>query len=99
VTTDLSALGEEPVPSRTVHLSVPKSYDVWADIRLMQEIDSILSRFEGDDSVVIHVPVNGSQVALRSRKHRVDWGEHLAMALGDLLGHDGIEVEEPRLAS
>jgi DNA polymerase-3 subunit alpha len=99
VADDLSELGEEPAPSRTVHVRVPRSPDVWADIRLMQEIDAILGRFEGDDAVVIHVPVNGSRVALRSRKHRVDWCEHLAVALGDVLGNDEIEVEEPRLAS
>jgi DNA polymerase-3 subunit alpha len=96
---DLSELGDEPLPRRTVHVSVPTTLDVWADIRLMQAIDQLLSQFEGDDQVVIHVPVNGSRVALKSRKHHVDWGDALATALIDVLGRDRIEVEEPRLAS
>jgi hypothetical protein len=65
----------------------------------MQAIDQLLSQFEGDDNVVIHVPVNGGRVALRSRKHTVDWGDALAAALIDVLGQERIEVEEPRLAS
>jgi DNA polymerase-3 subunit alpha len=98
-TADLSAIGEEPVPCRTVHVYVPTSEDVWADIRLMQEIDQLLGQFDGDDEVVIHVPFNGHRIALLSRKHRVDWCDRLGEALSDLLGQDGIEVEEPRLAS
>jgi len=101
VETDLTAfesmVSSEPV--RTVHVSLPRSGDVWADIRLMQAIDRLLDQYEGDDEVRIHVPMNGGRVSLRSRKHQVDWSDALAEALSDILGSEHVEVEEPRLAS
>ena len=65
----------------------------------MQAIDQLLDQFDGDDEVMIHVPMNGGRVSLRSRKHRVDWSDALAQALGDIIGSDQVDVEKPRLAS
>ncbi len=94
-TDDLSELGEvELFPFKTVHLSIPVSEDVWADIRLLQAIDDLLGQHEGDDQVVIHLPMGEGRVALRSRKHRVESGETLASALKSVLGDDGIKIEE-----
>lgn len=39
------------------------SDDVWADINLLQKIDELLGHHEGDDQVVIHLPV-GKQKSL-----------------------------------
>lgn len=88
-----------PTPRRAVHLSLPASPDVWDDIRLMQTVDDILKRFEGDDDVIIHIPTAAEPVALRSRTRRVEWGEQLEGALRQVLGSERVEVEEPRLAS
>jgi len=97
-TQDLAELGVDATPSRTVHVSVPITPDVWTDIRLMQSIDLLLGQFEGEDEVVIHVPVNGGRVALLSRKHRVGWGDALSDALVQVIGSERVHVVEPVLA-
>ncbi len=86
-------------PSRVLHLRLPTSSDVWTDIRLMQEVDAILRRHEGEDVVVLHVRRQGAEVALRSRARRVEWTDALADELRVVLGRDGVAVDEPRLAS
>lgn len=95
VTDDLSALGVQSAPTRTIHLSIPVSDDVWADINLLQKIDELLGHHEGDDQVVIHLPVGKQKIALRSRKHRIELGEPLEAELRGMLGRDRIRVEEP----
>ena len=87
------------VPRRVVHLRLPSSRDVWSDIRLMQNLDAVLRRHEGDDDVVLHIPRRGSEVALRSRTRRVDWTAELAGELRTVLGDGRFAVEQPRLAS
>jgi DNA polymerase-3 subunit alpha len=98
-TTELSAIVALPAPSRTVHLTVPASDDIWNDIRLMQSIDEILNRFEGDDQVVIHLGNHLKPTALKSRKHRIEWSRNLEAALRDILSTETIRVEEPAQAS
>lgn len=94
-TIDLSALGEDPIPAKTVHVSLPISADVWGDIRMMQSIDALLSEFEGDDQVVIHLPKGGQRVALMSRKHRVECSDALRSALTRIVSGGEIRIEEP----
>lgn len=98
-TTELSAIVAIPALRRTVHLTVPASEDVWNDIRLMQQIDSILNRFEGDDQVVIHLGNHLKPAALKSRKHRIEWSRNLEEALRGILATETIRVEEPARAS
>jgi DNA polymerase-3 subunit alpha len=98
VTDDLSELGEEPEPSRTVHLSLPVSRDVWADIRMLQSIDQLLTQFEGDDQVVIHLPKGKGRVALKSRKHRVESGEALRRAFAGMINGGEMRIEDPACA-
>lgn len=95
VSADLSELGAEPEPTRTVHLSIPVTTDVWDDIRRLQRIDELLGHFEGDDQVVIHLPMGERHVALRSRKHRVEFGDALRAALNSIVAEGEIRVEEP----
>ena len=64
-----------------------------------QALDNLLARFEGEDAVVLHLPRAMSRVALKSRKHRIDWSEELARELQAALGGLEVEVEEPLLAS
>jgi DNA polymerase-3 subunit alpha len=86
-------------PPRSLHLRLPTTPDVWQDIRLMQTLDAILRRHEGDDNVVIHLPHGASSVTLRSRTLRVDWSSDLAGELHEVVGAERIELEEPRIAS
>lgn len=96
---ELSAIVAPPSPARTVHLTIPSSEDVWHDIRLMQKIDAILDRFEGDDRVVIHLGGVAGPISLQSRKHRIEWSRNLEAALRGVMATETIEVEEPRKAS
>jgi DNA polymerase-3 subunit alpha len=93
---DLSEFGEVEIEStRTVHLSIPATGDVWADIRVLQQLDAVLGLHEGDDRVVLHLPMGGSRVALKSRKHRVESGDELVRAVTELLGERSLRIEEP----
>ena len=80
-------------------MTIPSSEDVWQDIRLMQKIDAILDRFDGEDQVVIHLGGQPKPIALKSRKHRIEWSRRLEEALRDVLESEKIQVEEPRIAS
>ncbi|MGI8474838.1 MAG: DNA polymerase III subunit alpha [Thermomicrobiales bacterium] len=86
-------------PERTLHLTLPGSHDVWDDIRLMQAVDEVLARHDGEDPVVIHLPSGGGTLALRSRKHRVECNDILAGELRALLSSERVWVEEAKLAS
>ena len=97
--TEITAIKAPPPPFRTVHLTMPASDDVWSDIRLMQQIDSILDRFEGDDQVVIHLGNRAKPIALKSRKHKIEWSRGLEEALKAVLEREKIRIEEPLLAS
>jgi DNA polymerase-3 subunit alpha len=99
VSVDISAVPPPEVPRRTLHLRLPATNDVAADIGLMHKLDELLRLYDGDDDVVIHVATSNSVVQLLSRSRRVDWSDDLACALRQLLGGNRINVEEPRLAS
>jgi DNA polymerase-3 subunit alpha len=98
-TQDISLRPRRKLTPRTLHLRLPLSPDVWEDIRLMQTVDDILKRHEGEDAVVIHVQTVATPVRLRSRSLRVEWSDALAGELGGVLGPNLFEIEEPRLAS
>jgi DNA polymerase-3 subunit alpha len=95
-TAELAVAVAAPMPRRTIHLRLPRSADVWADIRLMQRLDAVLHRHEGDDDVVLHLRRNGSaEVALRSRTRRVDWNSAFATEVGEIVGAGAVKVDEP----
>jgi len=95
---EISVKNEPQAPKRAVHLEIPVSADVWEDIRLMQEIDSILRRHEGDDSIVLHIPSGRQQVRLRSRTRRVEWTSELEQELTGVLGIGRINFAESEMA-
>jgi DNA polymerase-3 subunit alpha len=103
VTSDLAGFeAQEFVLSKTVHLSIPVSADIWADIKLLQTLDELLKQYEGDDQVVLHLPKGSRNVALKSRKLKVDSSETLTRALSQILGESQIRIEEagqPRLTT
>ncbi|MGH2534015.1 MAG: DNA polymerase III subunit alpha [Thermomicrobiales bacterium] len=99
VSQDISLKPKLPTPRRTIHLRLPLTTDVWHDIRLMQSIDEILKRHEGDDWVVIHLQTAATPVALRSRSRRIEWSDDLVGELGGVIGADGVKLEDERIAS
>jgi len=84
-----------PLPARhpQVALRLPASGNVWDDIGLMQEIDGVLRRHEGDCEVVLWVPRGSSRARFKSRSRRVEWSPELAEDLRTILGEDGVGVE------
>ena len=102
-TGEVAIVPPSPCPQRTVHVRLPASADVWADIELMHQVDAALRRHEGDDQVILHVPQgDGRYAALLSRSRRVEWSPLLAEDLTALIGAGQVEVEErepARLAS
>jgi DNA polymerase-3 subunit alpha len=82
-----------PPPEPQVALRLPSSGNVWDDIGLMQDIDGVLRRYEGDSEVVLVLPCGSSLVRFRSRSRRVEWCPDLAEELRKILGDAGVEIE------
>ncbi|CAA9546591.1 MAG: hypothetical protein AVDCRST_MAG49-1416 [uncultured Thermomicrobiales bacterium] len=97
-TTEIASLAAPPRPRRVIHVRVPRSADAWADIRTMQRLDEILRHHEGDDDVVLHVPVGTETVSLRSRTRRIEWGDAARAELEALLGAGAAMLEDPGVA-
>jgi DNA polymerase-3 subunit alpha len=96
---DISLKPKVSRPRRALHLQLPFSHDVWNDIRVMQSIDEILKRYEGDDSVIIHLQTTDQPIVLRSRSRLIEWSDALVGELGGILGPGGVELEEALIAS
>ncbi|HEU0113027.1 MAG TPA: OB-fold nucleic acid binding domain-containing protein, partial [Thermomicrobiales bacterium] len=98
--TELSVRAAAPAPRGAVHIRLGASADVWADIRAMHDVDAVLRRFEGDDAVVLHVPLGaGGERVLRSRSRRVEASAALARDLQALAGVIEARVAPPRAAA
>jgi DNA polymerase III subunit alpha len=89
----------KPTARRQLQLRLPMSDDFDLDVKLMKEVFSILTEYEGDDDVVITIPTRQGQVALKSRTRRVEWNDRLRDALVRVVDPRFIEVLEPALAS
>jgi len=86
------------IPAKTIHIMLGSADDHWSDVRLMNDVDTALRAFEGDEDVVIHVPQDdGRVVQLRSRSRKVHWCTELVDALTALPGVVGVRLEEPRV--
>ena len=96
--TDLPAAPVASVPTRTVHVMLPVSPDVWADIQVMHRLDTVFRRHDGDDQVILHLPVGpGREVLLRPRGRLVAWGPLLEAELREVLGAERIDVDDALL--
>jgi DNA polymerase III subunit alpha len=78
-------------PTTTLHIHLPRSDDFDADVLRMQEIEHLLSAYEGGDQVTLYIP-NGIGV-VRLRPHRtVTCNPALLAGLKELVGEDAVEV-------
>ncbi|MDI3340376.1 MAG: DNA polymerase III subunit alpha [Sphaerobacter sp.] len=86
---------EEPTPVvvRDVHIHLPDSGDLAADVAVMHRVRELLDQFPGDDGVVLHVPARGRTVLMRSSL-RIDWCPDVERALEELLGPGGASLEQ-----
>ncbi len=78
MTPDLPVPVAPQAPVETVIVGLGVASDRWTDVRLLHEIDGVLRRHEGDNPVVLLVPMrNGQRRVLRSRSRSVEWGKEL----------------------
>jgi DNA polymerase-3 subunit alpha len=97
-TTELPAAAAKPASRRTVHITLPATRDVWADIQVMHHLDGVFRQHEGDDELILHLPSPGqTEVQLLCRGRKLDWSQLLAAELTETLGSGRVRVEEPEL--
>jgi hypothetical protein len=71
----------------TIVIGFRPAADTWAEIKAMQEVDSILKRHEGDCPVVIEVPArSGLTCRMKSRTRRCEWSSALEQELRAVTG-------------
>ncbi|MDQ2653324.1 MAG: OB-fold nucleic acid binding domain-containing protein, partial [Chloroflexota bacterium] len=88
MTSDLPVPAAPQVAVESVILRFGPATDRWTDVRLLQELDGVLRRHEGDNPVVLMVPMrSGRHRVLRSRSRSVEWGKELEE---DLMSIGGI---------
>jgi DNA polymerase-3 subunit alpha len=82
----LPELNIRPKALPTVVVQLPLSGDYWRDVELMQRVDDVLRRNEGEAQVVLVVERDGSLTRMRSRSRRITWNEETASELEELIG-------------
>lgn len=82
ITSDLPVPVAPPAPVESVIVRFGPAADRWTDVRLLQELDGVLRRYEGDNPVVFMVPMrSGRPRVLRSRSRSVEWSRELEQQL------------------
>jgi len=86
---------DEPksVVLRDVHVRLPDTGDVAADVETMHRVRELFDQFPGDDGVVLHVPARGRTVLMRASLS-IDWCPDVERALEELLGPGCATVSE-----
>lgn len=92
VTDDIPLLPKPIADLPAVEVSLPLSGEKWRDIELMQALDGLLRRHEGEQEVRIVLKRGPVTHLLRSRSRRVEWSDTLAAELNALLGGTGRAV-------
>ncbi len=80
------------VPSRLLHVYLPRTDDFDADVHLMQEADSVLRATTGPDQVTLYVPNGVGTVVLRPH-YSVQLSDALVEALRQMLGSERVAIE------
>jgi DNA polymerase-3 subunit alpha len=89
VTDDIPILPKAAPSLPAVEVSLPLTGERWRDIELMQALDGLLRRHEGEQEVRIVLKRGSKRQSLRSRSRRVEWSDGLAAELSALLGGGG----------
>ena len=79
-------------PKHTLRLVVPRTRDLDADIRVMQNIDELLREYEGEDEVLITLTSHASRVVIKPH-HTVLSSDALLGSLRGMLGAEAVAVE------
>ncbi len=93
---NLEPIGVAAPQRATLRVRLTGSLDQWADVEVMHRVDAVLRRFEGEDDVVLLVPVgDGLERPLRSRSRRVEACDDLERELAMVAGVREVKVERP----
>ncbi|HEU0163625.1 MAG TPA: OB-fold nucleic acid binding domain-containing protein, partial [Thermomicrobiales bacterium] len=98
VTDELPEIKAVVTSGPTVAIQLPATSDVWSDIDIMQSIERVLRRYEGEQPVVFLVPTQGGNLRLKSRTRRVEWCDELVRDLDGVLGSNMVTIERPKRA-
>ncbi|HVL26006.1 MAG TPA: DNA polymerase III subunit alpha [Thermomicrobiales bacterium] len=93
VTDTLPEFNIRPKARPTVQIQLPRSGDYWADVAVMQQVDAVLRRHEGDADVVLLIPGDGGLKRMRSRSRQVYWSEEVAEALCEIVGDGNVWLD------
>jgi DNA polymerase-3 subunit alpha len=83
--------GHDAPSGRNLHIRLPRSIDLQADTRRMQDLDELLRAYEGPDQVTLYLPNSAGMVLLRPC-YTVNASRELVTELMGVLGEDEVEV-------
>jgi DNA polymerase-3 subunit alpha len=86
VSDSLPEFNMRPKIAPTVVIELPLTGEYWDDVQLMQRVDEVLRRNEGDAQVVLAVNDAGTLKRMRSRSRQITWNEETAAELEDIVG-------------
>jgi DNA polymerase III subunit alpha len=102
VNSSLPEFNLKPKQRPTVLIELPRSGDYWADVAIMQQVDEVLRRHEGDADVVLLIPGETGLKRLRSRSRQIYWSPEVVDALHEVVGAgkvwldgEGAVIESP----
>jgi len=93
ISSSLPELNLRPHSTPSVFITLPRKGDYWADVAVMQEVDDVLKRHEGEARVVLLVPSDHGYRRLRSRTRQVTWSQELVEALEGIVGRGRVALE------
>jgi hypothetical protein len=96
VTSSLPEFNIKPKQRPTVLIELPRTGDYWADVAVMQRVDDVLRRHEGDADVVLLVSGESGLKRLRSRSRQIYWSPEVMDALHEIVGEGKVWVDGPR---
>jgi DNA polymerase-3 subunit alpha len=87
------AYDSAPPPSgRTLKLYLPRTDNYDADVRRMQELESVLRTSNGSDQVTLYLP-NGVGIVVLQSQHTVSVSQHLMSELHAVLGQERVVLD------
>jgi DNA polymerase III subunit alpha len=93
VTSSLPEFRIKPKHRPTVLIELPRTGDYWADVAVMQRVDDVLRRHEGEADVVLLVPGKNGLRRLRSRSRQVYWSPEVVDALHEIVGEGKVWMD------
>jgi DNA polymerase-3 subunit alpha len=88
---DEQSNGNGSAPTRDLRLHLPRTADLTADTRRMQDLHELLRTYEGDDQVTLYMQ-RGSELVVLRPYYTVHASHALLDELADVLGHESVDL-------